>query len=121
MGIKDGWDEVGPASAPLLASPIKGACARLCSTPRPGRSKSPDKLGFWAALFLLISCHFGSDRTAAAKGLGADIRESALKARELPEAPLGTDPWWEEREEPERPLRKMFGAESLRESCCRQT
>ena len=61
MGIKDCWDEVGPASAPLLASPIKGACARLCSTPRPGRSKSPDKLGFWAAPVLIINCHFGSD------------------------------------------------------------
>ena len=37
-----------------------------------------------------------------------DIRESAPKARKLPEAPLGIDPWWEEREELKRPLRKMF-------------
>jgi hypothetical protein len=37
----------------------------------------------------------------------------ALKARKPPEAPLGLDPWWEEREELERPLRKMLGVGSL--------
>lgn len=64
---------------------------------------------------MALTAEVQHDRTATAKAPGADIRESAPKAAKLPEAPLGVDPWWEEREELKGPLRKTFGAGSPQE------
>lgn len=59
----------GPPPLPYWPVHQRRLCQALCSTPRPGRSKSPDKLGFWAAPVLIINCHFGDSRGSNMTGL----------------------------------------------------
>lgn len=101
-----------------VCSPLIGWAPSKAPVPGPaplqgwGDQRALQKLGFLATLVQLSLWQWQErvqrDRTATAKAPGVDIRESAPKARKLPEAPLGVDPWWEEREELKRPPRKMF-------------